>query len=209
MCTVLCVIFTLAASALAAIVRAVSFRNRRKDECLTRWRVGHQVFSSLDQLVLFEVIRLRKAISSEDWSLATEILRRTSFLLEASAVTLKYTGSFRRRGDYSSIVVPSMESYAPRRMSGLNMQDHQALVASIRGLELNEGARCAWPTHTQLAYGHFASSLATAIDHHRYACQVMAGRRSSIANPGGSMADEILSRINAKRKRDAGCPIRR
>jgi hypothetical protein len=209
MCTLLILIASLIASGLATIVNAFS-RSLRKDKCLNRWRVGHQVFSSLDQMLVLEVSRLSEALSRKDWPLVTELLYRTSRLLVVSSVVLKYTGSFGSSRDYSTIVVPSMQSYAPGRMSGLNMPDHQALVQSIRGLEMNEEVRCAWPTHTQTAYGVFASALATAIDHHRYACKVMAGRRAPISNPGGrSTADEILARINAKRKRDAGCPRRR
>jgi hypothetical protein len=221
MCTILVFIATLV-SGVGAFLRGrkLSKKNQSEkivecdrpgpaDTAIKRWRIGHQVFSSIDQFLVLLLARLSVALSRQDYAQATLLFKQIGDLLEASAVALKYTGSFSDENAYSDIVVPSMESFAPQRMSGLNMKDHSEVVTSIRSLKLSEDARSAWPIQTQIAYGRFACALATAIDHHAFACEVMAGRRPPISKPAGPASNEVLRRINQKRKADGGCPRNR
>ena len=208
MCSFIVFLIGLTSSVCVAILRFIWPRSQmRKENCINRWRSGHQLFSCIDQLLLFQTVRLENAKSKQDFLEVAEILDQMSGLLVASAAALKFTGDF-AEGEYNKFAVADMEDYAPGSMSGLNMPDHSSLVLAFRKLALSEESRTNWPIKAQTSYARFASSLATAIDHHRHACRIMAGRRPPISKPTGATADKVLERMNQKRKADAGCPRR-
>lgn len=182
------------------------FRRRPKSDgrSLHRWRVGHQLFSVIDQFLVMTMARLKKALDTENWDQAVEYFSRATMLLEASAAALKFTGDM-PNGTYESEVVTDMQRYAPNRMSGLNMKDHKAVVAAIRGLQLAK-LRNRWPVRVRMAHDGFAGALATALENHVHSCTHNAGKRPPISNPDGQLAEKTLKTMNTKRMADGGCP---
>jgi len=179
-------------------------RTESDGRSLHRWRVGHQLFSVTDQMLIMTITRLKAALDSQDWDRAVECFGQATLLFEASAAALKYTGDM-PAGVYEAEVVTDMQRYAPNRMSGLNMKDHQAVVASVRGLQFAK-LRDGWPARVRVAHNGFASALATALENHVHACTHNAGKRPAISHPDGQFAEDTLSAMNTKRKADGGCP---
>jgi hypothetical protein len=195
------VIFALVAGGIRRLCRG---RPKSDGRSLHRWRVGHQLFSVIDQLLVMTLTRLKAALDAKDWNQAVESFDRATMLLEASAAALKYTGDM-PAGVYEAEVVTDMQRYGPNRMSGLNMKDHQAVVAAVRGLQLAK-LRAGWPAWVRVAHNGFASALATALQNHVHACTHNAGKRPPISHPDGQIAEDTLTAMNTKRMADGGCP---
>jgi hypothetical protein len=198
--------FLLLFTLIAGGARKLFGRRRKSDgQSLTRWRIGHQLFSVIDQLLVVTATRLKAALDAGDWDRAVECFQRGATLLDVSAAALKYTGDM-KAGLYEAEVVTDMQKYAHGRMTGLNMKDHQAVVAAIRGLKLAKPLE-AWPTRVRMAHAGFAGAHAAALQNHVHACTLNAGKRPPISHPDGQLAEDTLVSINKTRMRHAGCPV--
>ena len=177
-----------------------SSRNR---QVLTRWRVGHQVFITLDQLLITTIVALERALSERDWERAERCFRDVANLLLASTATLRFTGDF-GRGEYERYAVLDMvRFYAAPGMSGSNMTEHRLLVRLLRTTVRGhvETIRTA-PPRVWDAYQQFSHARATALDAHRHVCEWSAGNRKSLASRTEEPAGEKLERMAAKERAD-------
>jgi hypothetical protein len=175
--------------------------SRRKS--LLRWRVGHQLFIVLDQMLLASVAVVDRALAERDWVLAEKSLDRLSQLLFASAAALRHTGDF-APGAYQRMVVPDMVSFYPTPgMSGGNMVDHLLLVKAMRRLASRHGdAIQLAPAFLYDAYLRYEHARAAALDAHRHVCVWSAGNRKSLASRTEEPAGVKIARIDERRRRD-------
>lgn len=175
-------------------------------DSLHRWRAGHQLFSCIDQWLVFVLTRLQSALTGGDWEAAVRYFNLTAQLLEGSAAVLKYTGDM-PPGVYEAETKEDMQLFAPNRMSGANMKDHRALVEVIRAIRGGE-ARETWPEPVRVAHASFVHALGAALDNHVHACEHAAGERAPISHPHGRPATQTLtSAVNPGRLAQAGAEV--
>lgn len=170
---------------------------------LRRWKIGHQLFSSIDLWLIFALEKAKVALSEKKWSEAADLFYRSAQLLESSAVALKYTGDM-PEGVYNEETKNDMQEYAPDKMSGGNIWDHVYLVRLIK--EINKGKNT-WPSEVLSAHISFTIAVSAGLDSHIHACVAMAGQRAPLSKPGLKMAEEHLVGRDSTRRKEAGCPF--
>ena len=71
-----------------------SLRRPALRKSLRRWRIGHQLFIVLDQMLLASVAVLDRALIECDWATAEKGFDRVAQLFFASSAALRHTGDF-------------------------------------------------------------------------------------------------------------------
>jgi hypothetical protein len=61
---------------------------------LRRWRIGHQLFIVLDQMLLAAVAVADRALAERNWARAEQSFDRLAQLFLASTAALRHTGDF-------------------------------------------------------------------------------------------------------------------
>jgi hypothetical protein len=189
------------AAARWALERAHRHSSLRPSLC--RWRIGHQLFIVLDQMLLAAVAVLDRALAEGDWVRAERSFDRLAQLFLASTAVLRHTGDF-APGVYERLVARDMVDFYPTPgMSGGNMLDHIMLVKAMRALVHRHGEviRLA-PIPVYDAYLRFEHARAAALDGHRHVCVWSAGNRRSLASNIEEPAGIKIARLDERRRRD-------
>jgi hypothetical protein len=170
---------------------------------LRRWRIGHQMFIVLDQMLLTAVVVLDRALAERDWQRAERGFDRLAQLFSTSTAALRHTGDFGPRV-YDWLVAPDMVNfYRTPGMSGGNMLDHRLLVSAMRGMNRRHRETILLaPLTVYDAYLRFEHARATALDSHRNVCVWSARNRKSLASSIDEPAGLKIDRLNTQRRLD-------
>jgi len=151
---------------------------------MRRWVLGHQIFATLTQGIIFALQDFEIAARAPNPEQAREALKLAADLLMASASAFRFTGDFAPSA-YRDLVRPSM--MAPRvgeGFSGLLSIDHRQLVAMLvrtRSLMGETAVRFA-PEHQRLA-----TALNHVYDDHKFVCAQFDGaKKPSLRCPRSS-----------------------
>jgi hypothetical protein len=151
---------------------------------MRRWVLGHQIFATLTQGIIFALQDFEIAARALDSERAREALKLAADLLMASASAFRFTGDFAPSA-YRDLVRPSM--MAPRvgeGFSGLLSIDHRQLVTMLvrtRPLMGETAVRFA-PEHQRLAV-----ALNHVYDDHKFVCAQFDGaKKPSLRCPRSS-----------------------
>ena len=149
--------------AAARVAARLSLGYPMRPSSLRRWRIGHQMFIVLDQMLLTAVVVLDRALSERDWPRAERSFDRLAQLFLASTAALRHTGDFAPQV-YEWIVAEDMKRfYLKPGMSGGNMLDHRMLVDLMRGsIRRHEETIRMAPIAVYDAYLRFEHARATA-----------------------------------------------
>jgi hypothetical protein len=151
---------------------------------MRRWVLGHQVFATLTQGIIFALQDFEIAVRAPDPARAREALKLAADLLMASASAFRFTGDFAPSA-YRDLVRPSMmPPRAGEGFSGLLSIDHRQLVAMLvrtRPLMTETVVRFA-PEHQRLTM-----ALNHVYDDHKFVCAQFDGaKKPSLRCPRSS-----------------------
>jgi hypothetical protein len=149
-----------------------------------RWMVGHQIFATLTQGIIFALQEFESASHEANTPHARDSLELAADLLMASAAAFRFAADFPPSA-YRDVIRPSM--MAPDvgdGFSGLLSADHRQLVAVLlrtRALLGDAASRFA-PQHQR-----FTVALNHVYDHHKFVCAEFDGAiKPSLRCPSGS-----------------------
>jgi hypothetical protein len=141
---------------------------------MRRWVLGHQIFATLTQGIIFALQDFEIAARAPDPARAREALKIAADLLMASASAFRFTGDFAPSA-YRDLVRPSMmPPRAGEGFSGLLSIDHRQLVAMLvrtRPLMTETATRFA-PEHQRLAM-----ALNHVYEDHKFVCAQFDGAK--------------------------------
>jgi hypothetical protein len=151
---------------------------------MRRWVLGHQIFATLTQGIIFALQNFEIAARAPDPEHGREALMLAADLLMGSASAFRFTGDF-APSDYRDLVRPSMvPPLVGEGFSGLLSIDHRQLVAMLvrtRPLMGETAARFA-PEHQRLAM-----ALNHVYDDHKFVCAQFDGtKKPSLRCPRSS-----------------------
>ena len=132
-----------------------------------RWMVGHQIFATLTQGIIFALQECERAIHESNTPHARDSLEIAADLLMASAAAFRFAADFPPSA-YSDVIRPSMmPPHLGEGFSGVLSADHRQLVAVLlrtRPLMDDAAIRFA-PQHQRLT-----AALNHVYDHHKFVC---------------------------------------
>jgi hypothetical protein len=149
-----------------------------------RWIVGHQIFATLTQGIIFALQEFESALHESDTPHARDSLGLAADLLMASAAAFRFAADFPPSA-YSDVIRPSMMApHLGDGFSGLLSADHRRLVALLlrtRPLMGDAAIRFA-PQHQRLTV-----ALNHVYDHHKFVCAEFDGaKKPSLRCPNSS-----------------------
>jgi hypothetical protein len=166
-----------------------------------RWVVGHQIFATLTQGLIFALQEFESAIHESNTPHARDSLELAADLLMASAAAFRFAADFPPSA-YRDVIRPSM--MAPNLgegFSGLLSADHRQLVALLqrmRPLMADAGIRFA-PQHKRLTV-----ALNHVYNHHKFVCAEFDGAmKPSLRCPNGSSLTGVEQLHRFQRARGA------
>jgi hypothetical protein len=132
-----------------------------------RWMVGHQIFATLTQGIIFALQEFESAIHDSNTPHARDSLELAADLLMASAAAFRFAADFTPSA-YRDVIRPSMMApHVGEGFSGLLSADHRQLVALLlrtRPLMGDAAIRFA-PQHQRLTV-----ALNHVYNHHKFVC---------------------------------------
>ncbi|SQI45156.1 Uncharacterised protein [Serratia plymuthica] len=100
---------------------------------LTRWKVGHKIFTLFIQAALLALHNVEAYFLQGNRHEGILSLRNAANMMRMSALAMKYSADF-QKGKYESIIRPSM----PERFSGLGSMDHAYLIKVMARIKKNK-----------------------------------------------------------------------
>jgi hypothetical protein len=132
-----------------------------------RWRVGHQIFATLTQGIIFALQEFERAIHELNMPQARDSLEIAADLLMASAAAFRFAADFPPAA-YSDVIRPSMmPPHLGEGFSGVLSADHRQLVAVLLRTRplMDDAAMRFAPQHQRLT-----TALNHVYDHHKFVC---------------------------------------
>jgi hypothetical protein len=159
---------------------------------LTRWKVGHHIFSLFIQAALLALHNVEEYFSKNSQVEGAISLKNAARMMRISSLAMKYSADF-KRDKYESIIRTSM----PERFSGLGSMDHAHLIKIMTRMRKNkESMRSLFGEE----YDDFVFAVQQAYDAHIFVCERFVENKNSLRG-GGFMhpATEILTEFKIKR----------
>jgi hypothetical protein len=166
---------------------------------MKRWVLGHQIFATLTQGILFALQIFEAASRKADEQAAREALWLAADLLMASAAAFRFTADFPAAA-YRDIVRPSMMAHhVGQGFSGLLSVDHRALVSAlIRIRPMMADTRVRLPAEHE----RLTRALNHVYENHKFVCAQFDGaKKPSLFCPNSSPVPGVKQLQRYKRAR--------
>lgn len=154
---------------------------REARQAQRRWILGHHLFATLTQGLIFASQALARALRA---GLSQEIRRwvdLASSLFRGSAAAMQFTGDFPVE-EYQDVIRPSMmPPAAPICLSGLMSADHRLLVKTLH--DMRPALQALWEQEP-LRHEVLREELAAVYDQHIHVCQRFVGNEPSLLTAG-------------------------
>jgi hypothetical protein len=158
---------------------------------LTRWKVGHKIFTLFIQAALLALHNVEAYFLQGNRHEGILSLRHAANMMRMSALAMKYSADF-QKGKYESIIRPSM----PERFSGLGSMDHAYLIKVMARIKKNkERMRDFFGEE----YDDFVASVQQAYDAHIFVCERFVENQNSLRSANLHPAAEVLTEFKIKR----------
>jgi hypothetical protein len=139
-----------------------------------RWIVGHQIFATLTQGIIFALQEFESAIHESNTPHARDSFELGADLLMASAAAFRFAADFPPSA-YSDVIRPSMTApHVGEGFSGLLSADHRQLVALLLRIRplMGDAAIRFPPQHQRVTV-----ALNHVYDHHKFVCAEFDGAK--------------------------------